>query len=319
MENKIKLQNGFLNNMFIENPGEYFSFMDRLFEERFSLRQIGIERQEMQYWRANGIININETSTDERVWTKVSFFDLCWLRMVDEMRKMGVSIEVIKKLKDYFYSIDDVVVDAIVEEMLKAPSYSMLVRSVGEDAAREFINDLPQFTNMLKGHFTHLILLTLGMLDNNSPMYLIIAPGEGPEVIVLNELSRDEIDFSEYFLKGRSFYTIYLNPIIDGFFENQKVKEEDLQQMFRLSKKEKEIIKFLRKENVKELKIKFDPTKKKGIVMVELTEIKDLSSTEKNLHSLLEKGKFKQIKIQAEGTRLMFIEETTKIKLDNLY
>jgi DNA-binding transcriptional MerR regulator len=304
--------------MFIEDPTEYFNLMERLFEERFSLRQIGIERQEMQYWRANGIINITPSNADERVWTKVSFFDLCWLRMVDEMRKMGVSIEVIKQLKEYFYSVDEEVVNTIVEKMLQAPSYNLLVKTLGEEVVKQIITDLPHFSNMLKEHFTHLLLVTLILINTNYPVYLIIVPGEKPDLLLLNESTKDEIDFSEYFLKGRSFYTIYLNPITDGFFENQKVKEEDLQQMFKLSRKEKEIIKFLRKENVKELKIKFDPAKKKGIVMVELIEIKDLLTTQKNLQSLLEKGKFKQIKIQTEGTRLLFIEETTKIKLENL-
>jgi hypothetical protein len=272
----------------------------------------------MQYWRANGIINITPSNADERVWTKVSFFDLCWLRMVDEMRKMGVSIEVIKQLKEYFYSVDEEVVNTIVEKMLQAPSYNLLVKTLGEEVVKQIITDLPHFSNMLKEHFTHLLLVTLILINTNYPVYLIIVPGEKPDLLLLNESTKDEIDFSEYFLKGRSFYTIYLNPITDGFFENQKVKEEDLQQMFKLSRKEKEIIKFLRKENVKELKIKFDPAKKKGIVMVELIEIKDLLTTQKNLQSLLEKGKFKQIKIQTEGTRLLFIEETTKIKLENL-
>ena len=306
-----------LSQLITDAPLEFFSFLDGLFEERYSIRQVGIERQELQFWRNNNLVVLPESPSEKREWVKVSFFDLIWLKLIAEMRRLGIPFEIIKEVKKFFHSIDDDIIDLLYEQLLTNPIFHNLYEVTGLNAQEEIRKNASNFKLLIHEKLNHFILLTLGILDNNSPTYLIIEPNKEPELISLNKAILDEIDFEKLFLRKSSFYTIYLNPLFDSYFQNEKISEEDYQRTFKLTKAERQIIQLLRKEGVKEVRVRFNQQRKKGILTVEIVENADLNTMKGKLNGILEKGKFKQVVIQTEGNNLVFVEQTTKLKIEN--
>ena len=306
-----------LSQLITDAPLEFFSFLDGLFEERYSIRQVGIERQELQFWRNNNLVVLPESPSEKREWVKVSFFDLIWLKLIAEMRRLGIPFEIIKEVKKFFHSIDDDIIDLLYEQLLTNPIFHNLYEATGLNAQEEIRKNASNFKLLIHEKLNHFILLTLGILDNNSPTYLIIEPNKEPELISLNKAILDEIDFEKLFLRKSSFYTIYLNPLFDSYFQNEKISEEDYQRTFKLTKAERQIIQLLRKEGVKEVRVRFNQQRKKGILTVEIVENVDLNTMKGKLNGILEKGKFKQVVIQTEGNNLVFVEQTTKLKIEN--
>ena len=309
-----------LGQSFINTPYEFFVIMDGLFEERFSIGQVGIDRQELQMWRRHKIVSVAESSTDKREWVKVSFFELFWLKILDEMRSLKIPFEIIKKVDSYFHSIEDELVEALAE---KFTSNFLIENTKDSNFKAELQSQLPlikkdpQFVVYLKERINRLILIALELLGQNSPVYLIIDPvKKEPELLILNPDFLEEFDLKETFLRSSSYYCIYLNKIMNSFFNNDKVKEDDLHRLFKLSKAERKIITLLRKEGIKELRVKFSQAQKKGTLMIEVVETSDLKEIEKKVHGILEKEKFKQITIATEGNQIVFVEQTTKLKVN---
>ena len=115
-----------LSQLITDAPLEFFSFLDGLFEERYSIRQVGIERQELQFWRNNNLVVLPESPSEKREWVKVSFFDLIWLKLIAEMRRLGIPFEIIKEVKKFFHSIDDDIIDLLYEQLLTNPIFHNL-------------------------------------------------------------------------------------------------------------------------------------------------------------------------------------------------
>ena len=93
-----------IDQQLISNPDLLHKKYSRLFEPRFSVSQQGISRQELLTWKQKGLIP-GETSSNG-VWTRVNFFEFCWIRIIAELRKMGVPIGIIKKLSNQIFEPD---------------------------------------------------------------------------------------------------------------------------------------------------------------------------------------------------------------------
>jgi DNA-binding transcriptional MerR regulator len=305
-------------NAFRENPLELYPLVDGLFEPRFSIGQVGINRQEIQFWEEKELISLNESTTEKREWRKVNFFDLIWLKIIDEMRKFGVNVETIKTIKDTLFSkLDDKIIDMIVTMIADEPGFKKVAALMGDKDFKEFYTNLPQIKSLLKDELNFFILMVIGLLDLNNPTYIITLPDGNFELYVVTPENPELYNIEKYFLLGKSYHVIYLNHLLDEFFLSPKIKEEDWQRLFKLTKAEKQIVQLLRKENIKELRVKFNLSNKKGTLMVEVVQTGNLEKMKNKLNGILEKGKFKQIKIQTENNKLVFVEETTKIKIDN--
>lgn len=298
-------------------PLNYFEVIEQLYEEKFSIRHVGINRQEIQFWKANQLVNISEAITEKREWSKISFFNLCWLRTIKEMRRLGMDISTIQKVKEFLFNVDQNALDMILEAITNAPEFEKLRAVAGEKAIKEFCRQLPGVKDWAFGQFNYFVMLILVLLDKDIPIYLIVFPEPNQSTFILpisNEMIETK-DLLNQFLQNRSFYAIFLNTVTSAFFDNPKIKETEIQQLFRLSKSEIKILQLLRQENIKEIKIRYSIQAQKRCLMVEVTENKDIGKMRNKLYGLLEKEKFKKIVIQTEGKNLVFVEETTKIKI----
>ncbi len=309
------LDPGWMEEQFLTNPMQIFSFLDSLYEPRFSIGQIGISRQELQYWRKNDLIGPIEKG-DARTWVKVSFFDYCWLKLIAEMRKLFIPIDHIKMVKKVLFFFDK---EAFIEQM-KTDLEKIKNSGTASELTLEYIREAeeaendPEIYKEAFKHSSYFIILLIDLLRRNSPATLIIDKNGISNMILLNEFNTPERFYDLMTVFDESFTSIRLNGLLDEFYINPRIKETHIQDIFKLSDKETKILSLLRKEGVKEVRVRIG-SGGKGLVMVEVVEEKNINSVKEKIKAILDKEKVQNIKISNFEGNLLLFEETTKIKL----
>lgn len=295
-----------------KHPMQMFSFLEGLFLPRFSVGQTGISRQELQYWRKNGLIESVEKN-DTRSWVKVSFFEYCWLKLIAEMRDLFIPIEQIKKVKDALFSFD---IEAFNERAKL--SFAELKKSGDlNDELLELIQtseNEPELYKEAYKHYTVFIMILLELIVKNNPASLVIDKTGNCKLILLNEHFPLERLPELVSLFDESFTAIKINNLLDEFYSNPRIKENHFKEIFKLTDKEVKVLALLRKEAIKEVRVRMGE-KGKGIVMVEVVEEKNINSVKEKIKAILDKEKVQNIRISNFEGNLLLFEETTKIKL----
>ena len=303
------ISNGWFEKQLIENPDALFKFFDSLHEPRFSIGQIGISRQELQNWKKNKLIEMPQES--ERVWSKLSFFDYCWLRLVKELREQFVPIEIIFKIKKMMFSIDESIFpqikDGIDHLSNKYPSAEDIAEIKSELAL------MPAMANeFIMKYMNFFVLVIIGLISAESNAVLIIQNGE-PFLTSFPENQQDKMNEHLLSFFDDSFVAIKLDRLLDEFYDNPKIKPTEYKSIFLLSEREKKVFDLLRTEGITKIKIRLGQ-KGKGIILIEATEQKSTEEMASKVKDLLGGEKFKNININLTNGKLVLYEETVMIK-----
>src|ERR1041385_3541880 len=89
-------QNKLLMKFYLQEDGREMSEM--LNEKKFTVREIGFSYRLINTWDANGLLDIERRGTD---WRKFSVMDKVWLNIIRELRKYGISLKQILKVKQF--------------------------------------------------------------------------------------------------------------------------------------------------------------------------------------------------------------------------
>lgn len=68
--------------------------------EEFGLKELNVSSRVLQHWSQRGILPDKDRQTDEN--HKFNFVELIWLKIVIELRSVGLSLRAIKKVKHWF-------------------------------------------------------------------------------------------------------------------------------------------------------------------------------------------------------------------------
>ncbi len=79
--------------------------------EAFSKREIsisevgieGIDSKILYVWKNQGLLPFYEENSKKRIWWRFSFIELCWLKVLVELRKVGIGMQKLQELTEYFY------------------------------------------------------------------------------------------------------------------------------------------------------------------------------------------------------------------------
>src|SRR2546423_1589408 len=81
------------NNCF--ELGYFFS------QDIFSPKDLGVSYTNINYWDKQGILSSNRKG--KTAWRNFNFLDYVWLRVIDELRDLGVPTWLIKEAKDIYF------------------------------------------------------------------------------------------------------------------------------------------------------------------------------------------------------------------------
>ncbi len=74
-------------------------------KEIFNPKDVGVTYTNINYWDKKGILSSQRKN--EPQWRNFSFIDYAWIRVISEMRDLGVPIELIKESKDFLFELID--------------------------------------------------------------------------------------------------------------------------------------------------------------------------------------------------------------------
>ena len=295
-----------------DGANDFFQFMDSLYESRFTLKHANIKKQELAYWKKEGLYEMSNVSED-REWTRFNFFDYVWLKLVSELRKVNMPAKEVAKVKQKFFTIsDDDIITMLTRDVSEASKYP---NAIPENAIADIQRDgFNYVVPMLRKYFLPFNLFVLNLIFNRTRFNLLVNfNGEigwfDTEVINKPDVCRDFLSFIDH-----THVSIPIHRLLDEFYSSPDIKRKDIQQVFQLTKTEIKLFEIIRTEGITEVKIKLEPDKG-GYILIETVHREDTEKTLLQLDRIVKKEGYKDITIKTEGTSICLFEVRTKIKI----
>lgn len=294
----------------------FVKFIDSLLEPIFSISALNLTRQELNQWKAEGLIKSNDSELRE--WVRVNFFDFIWLKMVDILRQSKIPFTTIHKLKKEFFEIDEQELKYLLsnaykqgkDEISKGPVMDFLESEV---VLRDYP---PAVIALFKRYFPPFNLFIFGLMIERSPISILVNEDGQTFYLKPNQLTKTNVTEALVAFLSKPFIGIPMHSLLDEFYDNPKIKIAEQQQVCNLTKLETKVLGLLRKENIKEIRIRFNQ-QLRGEIIIEHVNYVNPGMLLKNVQDILQRGKYSTIKIVQEDGHLKIFEEVIKEKIIN--
>ena len=286
---------------------------NKLIERNFYIGEAEIPRKTLNGWQNAGLIPFTHKETG---WTQFSLVEYVWLRCINELRIIGLSLEKIKKIKEFFFRHDLEEYKELFLEALRTFTGDVQDKeNVIEVFKRKDIPEKIWIEAMEELQISPFTMLILEVLVNNHNLCFTIDIEDRIQVIVLGKVVDDRVKKNEAAtsqLTDCSFALVNLKKIVQGFFSSEKIGHDNDYLLAFLNKKEKAIVEKIREGGVKEIKISFSNNKP---VLLKLT--KDVKPDEaiNKVSRILKKGEFSDISLKTRDGKLLNYEQTDLFRL----
>lgn len=293
---------------------EFVSFIDGLLEPNFSISALNLTRQELNLWKAEGLIKSNDSELRE--WVRVNFFDFIWLKMVDIMRQSKIPFIAINKIKKEFFEINDVDLKQLLSNSFnqgsgEIPDSEVMTLVKKEVVAQDYP---PAVIALFKRYFPPFNLFVFGLMIDRNPIDILVNTDGETVYLNPNQLAQTNVTEALVAFLSKPFIGVPMHTLLDDFYDNPKIKLAEQLQVSNLTKLETKVLGLLRKENIKEIRIRFNK-QLKGEIIIEHVKYASPDVLLKNVHQILERGKYSTIKIVQENGHIKIFEEVIKEKI----
>lgn len=294
----------------------FVSFIDSLLEPIFSISALNLTRQELNLWKAEGFIKSNDSELRE--WVRVNFFDFIWLKMIDIMRQSKIPFTTIHKLKKEFFEIDDQELRYLLSNAYKQGKDEIPKGEVMNLIEKEVVSQdyPPAVMALFKRYFPPFNLFIFGLMIERSPISILVNADGQTVYLNPNQLSETNVTEALDAFLSKPFIGVPMHTLLDEFYDNPKIKLAEQQQVCNLTKLETKVLGLLRKENIKEIRIRFNQ-QLRGEIIIEHVNYVNPGMLIKNVQDILQRGKYSTIKIVQEDGHLKIFEEVIKEKIIN--
>jgi DNA-binding transcriptional MerR regulator len=291
---------------------EYFSQINA---EKFLLKETGITPRVFNSWKNLGLISMRDQD-NERKWNKFSFTEFIWLKIIQELREFGLSIEKILKVKKELFDFDlmEYILSSMENKENREPFLEYMAGSeVFTEETKASIKELfntPELLSAVKksGYYMSLMYMMIfnSIIKRQNNGLVIYSSGECipwfDEYHTLHEDSKKILERPHIFISFSTF-------IFDFLFDEKK--EQYISPLQILSKDELEILMLLKNRELKEIKIKYDDKSKPYIV--EFVSGKQVSQEEADqiMKNLVLKN-YQSITFKSNNNKMVYIERTHK-------
>lgn len=307
----------FLEKLKDENQSrDFFNFLDELYAPRFSVAQLNVKRQEMTYWKKEGIIDAKQSEGPKREWVRVNFFEYTWLRLVASLRKLNLPAKAILKLKAHLNEITDEQIIELLQSSFEQFNTLSPNSKLGNDYEKEIVqeNYPTDFLDFFREKFPPFNILVLNLMTERRHINLLVDEEGNCEYFIPDTFKEMVSDHNLLEFLNKPFISVPLHSLLDEFYTNPKIKIDDQRKIYNLTTQESKVLELLRKENIKEMRIKLN-NKDSGVILIEVVEEKNVGPVYDKVKQLLESGKFSNITLKQENGVLRLYEEVTKYKI----
>jgi uncharacterized protein YnzC (UPF0291/DUF896 family) len=294
----------------------FVKFIDSLLEPIFSISALNLTRQELNQWKAEGLIKSNDSELRE--WVRVNFFDFIWLKMIDIMRQSKIPFTTIHKLKKEFFEIDDQELRYLLSNAYKQGKDEIPKGEVMNLIEKEVVSQdyPPAVMALFKRYFPPFNLFIFGLMIERSPISILVNADGQTVYLNPNQLAKTNVTEALVAFLSKPFIGVPMHTLLDEFYDNPKIKLAEQQQVCNLTKLETKVLGLLRKENIKEIRIRFNQ-QLRGEIIIEHVNYVNPGMLLKNVQDILQRGKYSTIKIVQEDGHLKIFEEVIKEKVIN--
>ena len=294
----------------------FVKFIDSLLEPIFSISALNLTRQELNQWKAEGLIKSNDSELRE--WVRVNFFDFIWLKMIDIMRQSKIPFTTIHKLKKEFFEIDDQELRYLLSNAYKQGKDEIPKGEVMNLIEKEVVSQdyPPAVMALFKRYFPPFNLFIFSLMIERSPISILVNADGQTVYLNPNQLAKTNVTEALVAFLSKPFIGVPMHTLLDEFYDNPKIKLAEQQQVCNLTKLETKVLGLLRKENIKEIRIRFNQ-QLRGQIIIEHVNYVNPDMLLKNVQDILQRGKYSTIKIVQEDGHLKIFEEVIKEKVIN--
>jgi len=106
------------------DPLGFFGFLDEISMRKHTISKSGIvlERQLLFTWKKSSLLPFrNKVDANKKTWNRFSFIELAWLKVLIALRKQGVAIDRLKKIKEGLFP------DNFLKEVISAAPFDQII------------------------------------------------------------------------------------------------------------------------------------------------------------------------------------------------
>lgn len=241
----------------------------KLLDKVFRVKDTGIDSKIFHTWKMAGILD----SIESGKWANMSFIEYLWLCTLESMRKFGCSHNLMKKVHyELFKKAEE---DELGKKTLKEnitflkklskerPLFADEIHYLTE--SERLLND-EKLINTLRKEITYFYQLVLKCFNNNNEVGIIIYEDQSFTTYELSGIvskSDKVLDLSVPHIK------IPITSFIKNFIEDEH-KSNFLQSVGLITDQEMQVIKELRKQNIRSVTIDLDNNQ--NIIKIESTK-----------------------------------------------
>jgi DNA-binding transcriptional MerR regulator len=295
-------------DVFIEMESNPIEFMRNT---KFKRSELGLDPRVANHWSDKGLFPTNQVTG---AWLLFNLSEAFWVKIIMKLREFNVSLDVIKKIKESFFTEPQKIFDKYDKKYLiqKIKESNVLnsehLKHIDDDEIWKLIFNiqLSDFEIMIQSILLQRKLYFL-ILDNHDKALLL------DETHLLLETNQNYLKEYEE-ITQKSHIRISMNEILGDLVKclgDLKCSEK----IPILTKKEAEIIRLLRTENISKIEIRFKNNSEAEIV--EITT-QNLISEKARLNDVIISRGYQNITIKTQNGQIVFCENTTKHKLDTV-
>lgn len=281
-----------------------------LLDKEFSSKELGLTYPQISYWEGKGLIPFELPVSK---WHSFSFIEACWIKMISELRNLGLPPASIKTMRNEIAKVFDVKEILNTEERIEA-----LKNILSEDEVKKFL-DFAQTTgsDSTPKQFasTQFGLLVMECIVTRSPVYILISASGDFFPVDQESLNVPEFRDAYEGFKEKPHISISLNQIIASVL---LIATEGQQKFYNsiLTKEENDLLAILRSNldadqiNIRLKKGKYDKT----IDLVELQKTEKIDPLARITQLFLKDG-YEEVSLITEKGIIKSVKRKRKIKL----
>ena len=280
---------------------ELYEFLS---EQMFLRPEIGLSSREMNSWEKEGLIE-NRRGEEQR-WRRFDFIEFVWLRLVMQMREIGLPIETIRKAKGWI--MEQI---PIYDLMTLVTGIPQVVEEVLKNADKE---DLPELKKFLKAKdwkkvfadhkITALQLFVVQVILKKTPISFAIFR-DGDVLPVFHGVYDDY----ETKLWEEPHAMVSVSLIIKEFLASDLAPAR-IGKLHLLDENETKLMEMIHSGEYESVKVNFREGKMKSLDLVKSQD------TKRKIVDVLADAKYQDITIKTHKGMISTIQNTIKIQLD---
>jgi DNA-binding transcriptional MerR regulator len=281
---------------------EFANLVESMNKPRFTIKQLNIKPRDATYWDKQFIMPTLKKPGAQRKYTLTQSI---WIKLIEQMRSLGINLEVIKKLKENILQ-PKIDLSEISPEFIKYFADKINSKSEIKISEDEILSELKkdQSTFLDKTVFAVIILRSqIHCIANKNGEFYLYDPAEFHKIISNDSVFKDFI--------SKPYFCLSISEAYQSLVKEWSPKPF-IEEISILSRTELEILKMIRRKDVNSISIRY---KNGDPILVELEEQNKISMEQRFLDIIAKNG-YQKISVSTQNGQIVHYQNKIQIKLN---